>query len=73
MSNIEEIEKTFKFAKKWNKKIAILYCVSNYPAKVSDFNMHNIDLLKKFNCPIGFSDHSIDNDVAKSAICWERQ
>lgn len=70
MSNIEEIEKTFKFAKKNGiKKIAILYCVSNYPAKVSDFNMYNIDLLKKkFNCPIGFSDHSIDNDVAKSAI-----
>ena len=31
--------------------------------------MYNIDLLKKFNsCPIGFSNHSIDNDVAKSAI-----
>ena len=70
MSSIKEIEKTFKFAKKNGvTKIAILYCVSNYPAKVSDFNMYNIDLLKKkFNCPIGFSDHSIDNDVAKSAI-----
>ena len=70
MSDIKEIERTFNFAKKSGiKKIAILYCVSNYPAKVSDFNMYNIDILKKkFKCPIGFSDHSIDDDVAKSAI-----
>ena len=70
MSDIEEIEKTFNFAKRVGiKKIAILYCVSNYPATLNDFNIKNIEILKnKFDCPIGFSDHSIDDDVVKSAI-----
>ena len=51
------------------KEIALLYCVSNYPANNKDFNINNIKILKeKFNCIVGFSDHSLDNDVVASAI-----
>ncbi len=70
MANIKEIETAYKTAKKFGaRKISLLYCVSNYPSKLSDFNMNMIGILKKkFNCPIGFSDHSKDNRVAFSAI-----
>ena len=68
-STLQEIEKTFYYAKKNGAKdISLLYCVSNYPAKSSDFNLNNINILKKkFNCKVGFSDHSNDNEIAFSA------
>ena len=54
-STLKEIEKTFYYAKKNGAKdISLLYCVSNYPAKSSDFNLNNINILKKFNCKVGF-------------------
>ena len=70
MANLQEIEKTYNFAKKNGaKEIALLYCVSNYPAKNNDFNINNIKILKdKFDCIVGFSDHSLDNDVVAAAI-----
>ena len=70
MASIKEIEETFNYAKSCGIfDLSIMYCVSNYPADISDFNMNNIRILKeKFQCPIGFSDHSTDNDVAKTAI-----
>ena len=70
MSNLEEIELAFKTAKKFGaKNISLLYCVSNYPSKTEDFNINNIKILKeKFNCQIGFSDHSNDPEIAKAAV-----
>ncbi len=70
MATLDEIETTVKVAKKNGaKNITLLYCVSNYPSKISDFNLNNIKILKdKFNCKVGFSDHSIDNRVAIAAI-----
>ena len=70
MANLEEIETTFKMAKKNGAKdITLLYCVSNYPSSISDFNLNNIKILKdKFKCKVGISDHSTDNRVAIAAI-----
>jgi len=70
MANLKEIETTFKCAKKYGaKEIALLYCVSSYPAKNTDFNLNNIKILKeKYNCMIGFSDHSTDHSVASAAV-----
>ncbi len=69
-ANIKEIEMTFNYAKKCGaKEIVLLYCVSNYPAKNSDFNLNNIKILKKkFKCMVGFSDHSTENSIASAAI-----
>ena len=50
------------------KKIALLYCVSNYPSKNSDFNLNNINLMKsRYGCEIGLSDHSKNNFIAINA------
>ncbi len=70
MSNLQEIETTFKVAKKSGAKdITLLYCVSNYPSSINDFNLNNIRILKnKFKCKVGISDHSTDNRVAIAAI-----
>jgi pseudaminic acid synthase len=70
LANLNEISEVYKIAKKAGcKKLILLYCVSSYPAKNRDFNLNNIDILKKkFKCDIGFSDHSTDNSVAMLAI-----
>ena len=70
MASLNEIETTVKIAKKNGaKNITLLYCVSNYPSSVKDFNLNNIKILKKkFKCNVGISDHSNDNRIAIASI-----
>ena len=70
MANLKEIETTVNTARKYGAKdITLLYCVSNYPSSIKDFNLKNIKILKdKFKCRVGISDHSTDNRVAITAI-----
>jgi sialic acid synthase SpsE len=70
MSNLKEIDLAYRTAKKYGaKEIILLYCVSNYPSEISDFNFNNIRILKeRYNCKVGFSDHSTDNKVVAAAI-----
>ena len=70
LSSLKEIDETFKVAKRYGAKdITLLYCVSNYPSKNTDFNINNIKVLKeKFNCRVGLSDHSLDNKIAFASI-----
>ena len=53
MANLNEITESYYYAKKFGiKDITLLYYVSNYPSKLSDFNLNNIKILKdKFKCP----------------------
>ena len=70
MANLDEIETSFKVAKRNGAKdITLLYCVSNYPSSINDFNLNNIKILKdKFKCRVGISDHSTDNRVAIASV-----
>ena len=70
MANLKEIDLAYKTAKNnGTKEIILLYCISNYPAKISDFNFNNIRILKeRYKCKVGFSDHSTDNKVVAAAI-----
>jgi pseudaminic acid synthase len=70
MANLDEISATVKTARRNGaKEITLLYCVSNYPSNIDDFNLNNIKILKKkFKCKVGISDHSKDNRVAIAAI-----
>ena len=69
-ANFKEIKEVMSYVrKKKSNKVSLLYCVSNYPASFKDFNLNNISILKEeFNCTVGLSDHSIDNNVAVAAI-----
>ena len=51
MADLNEISSTVKILRNnGSKNITLLYCVSNYPSKVEDFNLNNIKILKeKFN------------------------
>ena len=70
MATLPEIELSYRTAKKYGAKdITLLYCVSNYPSKNTDFNLNNIKILKKkFKCKVGLSDHSNDDTIAVVAI-----
>jgi len=70
MCTINEIKELVNFLKKNNcKKFALLKCTSSYPAKNTDLNLSTIkDMKKKFNCEIGFSDHSLGFNASIGAI-----
>ena len=70
LANLKEIEITVLTAKKYGcKDLTLLYCVSNYPSNDNDFNLANIEILKKkFKCRVGLSDHSIGSNIACLAI-----
>ena len=70
IADLKEIEFSFKYAKKHGaKEIILLYCVSKYPSYDHDFNLNNIKILKqKFNCKVGFSDHSNNHQIAFAAV-----
>lgn len=70
MATLREIDLAYETAKKNGcSDIALLYCVSKYPSKPTDFNLNNIKILKeRYKCKIGFSDHSIDNRIVATAI-----
>jgi pseudaminic acid synthase len=69
-STLNQIRKSVNFLKKNNSgKLHLLYCVSNYPSKVNDFNLNNISILKKeFNLTVGFSDHSNEDFISFFAV-----
>ncbi len=70
LANLKEIKTAYDTAKRYGaKKVTLLYCVSNYPSNIDDFNLMNISLLKKkFNCEVGLSDHSLDNSISSTAV-----
>ena len=56
--NNKRIDEIYKFFNKKNP-LCIMHCVSKYPAKFSELGFNNIDELNnKYNCLIGYSDHS---------------
>ena len=72
MSNLKEIDETVKIYKKNNNKnYSLLHCISNYPCSDESLNLKNLITLKKrYNCKIGFSDHSIGNIGSVLSIAY---
>ena len=70
MATYEEIEKATEVLKRnGNKEITILHCISNYPTPAEDVNLNvMLELNRRFNTPVGFSDHTIGNDAAIAAV-----
>jgi N,N'-diacetyllegionaminate synthase len=59
MSNLQNTKDKIKLIYKYNKKIIILHCISNYPTLAKDLNLNNINFYNKiFKFPVGLSDHS---------------
>ena len=68
-NNKEIIDVISKIKKKNKKNLIVLYCVSNYPTKISDINLDEIKFLKKkLKCIIGFSDHTMSKILPSLAV-----
>jgi N-acetylneuraminate synthase/N,N'-diacetyllegionaminate synthase len=69
MNTLDEIKVTCEFLDDVASQYALLYCVSAYPTKATDFDFKTIDNLKEVaDVPVGFSDHSTGVEAAKVAI-----
>lgn len=69
MANKNEIDAAMKVLEKDNL-VALLHCISAYPVKAhTDLNLSTInELVKRYNCPVGFSDHTIGIEAAQFAV-----
>lgn len=57
-----------------NHQLALLHCVSEYPANSQDINLKFIDTLKRmYDLPVGFSDHTIGVGAAVGAVALGAQ
>lgn len=70
MANDIEIMEAIDAAKSGGcKQLAILHCVSGYPAPASDYNLRTIqDMQQRFGLLTGLSDHTLDNTTAIASV-----
>ena len=70
MADIEEIQEAIEAAKEGGcGELAILHCVSGYPAPASDYNLKTlVDMQQRFGLVTGLSDHTIDNTTAIASV-----
>jgi len=70
MANAEEIGEAVEAAREGGcEELAILHCVSGYPASPEDYNLRTIkDMRERFGLVTGLSDHTLDNTTAIASV-----
>ncbi|WP_444677798.1 pseudaminic acid synthase [Halomonas sp. E19] len=70
MADAEEIQEAIDAALGAGcEQLAILHCVSGYPAPPEDYNLRTIpDMVERFGLVTGLSDHTIDNTTAITSV-----
>ncbi|SDH58776.1 pseudaminic acid synthase [Pseudomonas panipatensis] len=70
MADAEEIQEAIDAARAGGcRELAILHCVSGYPAPAEDYNLHTLaDMRQRFGLVTGLSDHTLDNTTAIASV-----
>jgi N-acetylneuraminate synthase len=70
MADAQEIQEAIDAAREGGcKELAILHCVSGYPAPAEDYNLRTIpDMIQRFRLVTGLSDHTLDNTTAITSV-----
>lgn len=70
MADAQEIQEAIDAAIEGGcKELAVLHCVSGYPAPAADYNLRTIpDMIQRFGLVTGLSDHTLDNTTAITSV-----
>lgn len=70
MANSQEIGEAIEAAREGGcSELAILHCVSGYPAPSYEYNLFTlVDMMKRFGIITGLSDHTIENTTAIASV-----
>lgn len=72
MATVDEIAEAVEAVRRTgNDRMCLLHCCSEYPANPAEMDLATIpDLAQRFDCPVGFSDHSMGHlaDVVAAAL-----
>lgn len=70
MADADEISEAIAAARDGGcKELAVLHCVSGYPAPAGDYNLRTIsDMAERFGLVTGLSDHTLDNTTAIASV-----
>jgi pseudaminic acid synthase len=70
MADANEILEAIEAAREGGcKELAILHCVSGYPAPAEDYNLRTIpDMIERYGLVTGLSDHTLDNTTAIASV-----
>lgn len=70
MADAQEIAEAIEATREGGcKELAVLHCVSGYPAPAEDYNLRTIpDMIERFGLVTGLSDHALDNTTAIASV-----
>ena len=70
MADIDEVKRAVEVLRQAGcQDLALLHCVSIYPAEPSTIHLNNLLMLRREfpDCPVGFSDHTLGTEISVAA------
>jgi N,N'-diacetyllegionaminate synthase len=70
MATLGEVEQAVDTIRsEGNHQVVLLHCISIYPPEYETIHLRNIETLQRaFECPVGFSDHTLGTAIPLAAI-----
>jgi N-acetylneuraminate synthase len=69
MATLGEIEAALRVCRDaGNENLALLRCVSSYPARPEGMDLHSFEVLRNLDVVVGLSDHTRDHTVAIASV-----